>query len=114
MQRVLVCGGRSYSDRWHLYDILDVAHSAHPIGLIIHGGAMGADRLAQSWAVGRGVPCKAYPAEWAKYGKSAGPTRNQMMIDLEKPNLVIAFPGGKGTADVVKRAEAAKIPIFRV
>ena len=44
-------------------------------------------------------------ADWAKYGPVAGPIRNQDMLDLHRPKMVIAFPGGKGTADMVKRAK---------
>ena len=113
-QIVLVCGGRFYDDRERLFDILNVAHAANPIKLLVHGGASGADDLAGQWARHVGVPWKAYPAYWKLEGKSAGPKRNQRMLDEAKPHMVIAFPGGDGTADMVKRADKAEVPVVRV
>lgn len=113
-QIVLVCGGRDYDDRDRLFNILDVAHAANPIKLLVHGGASGADDLAGQWARHVGVPWKAYPAYWKSEGKAAGPKRNQRMLDEGQPHLVIAFPGGDGTADMVRRAEKAQVPVVRV
>lgn len=113
-QRVLVCGGRDYEDRERLFSILDVAHAANPIELLIHGGASGADDLAGQWARNAGVHWKAYPAYWQTEGKAAGPKRNQRMLDESDPHLVIAFPGGTGTADMVRKANAAGVPVVRV
>ena len=87
---------------------------------IIHGGAKGADGWADFWARMNAVPCMEYVACWYPKGikggldKSAGPKRNQRMIDEGKPDLVIAFPGGKGTADMVRRAKSAGIPVQEV
>ncbi|WP_420839395.1 DUF2493 domain-containing protein [Bradyrhizobium oropedii] len=113
-QRVLVCGGRDYSDREQLYRVLDAAHLANPVVLLVHGGASGADDLAGRWARHVGVSWKAYPAEWKSEGRSAGPRRNQRMLDETKPHLVIAFPGGRGTADMISKAELAGVPVVRV
>ncbi len=52
------------------------------------------------------------PAEWSKYGRRAGPIRNKQMLDVGKPHLVVAFPGGAGTANMVKQAKAAGVPII--
>lgn len=79
-QRVLVCGGRDYSDADMLGKILDAAHAANPIVCLIHGAARGADSLAADWALSRDVLCQAYPADWERDGKSAGPKRNQKML----------------------------------
>lgn len=86
-----------------LYDVL-----ATP-DLVVHGGARGADTLAGKWAEGRGIPVRVYPADWNRYGKGAGPKRNQQMLDEADPDVVIAFfdlpfAVSKGTADMVTRA----------
>ena len=113
-QRVLVCGGRAYNDAKSLNMVLDAAHSANPIVCLIHGAARGADALAADWARQRGILALAYPADWAHEGRRAGPIRNQQMLNSGKPHIVIAFPGGKGTADMISRAEAAGVPVVRV
>ena len=46
--------------------------------------------------------------------KSAGHIRNQVMLDKGKPDVVVAFPGGRGTADMVRRAEGAGIEVRRI
>ena len=92
-QKVLVCGGRDYSDAKSLNMVLDAAHSANPIVMLIHGAARGADTLAEKWAEANGVTSNAYPADWKRDGKAAGPMRNQRMLDQCKPHMVIAFPG---------------------
>jgi hypothetical protein len=57
------------------------------------------------------VPIDVYVAQWKKHGRAAGPIRNQRMLDKGKPDLVVAFPGGRGTADMIRRAERAGVPV---
>lgn len=114
MVRVLVCGGRDFQDTHYLYKTLDTYHKVNQIDVIIEGGARGADRIAGYWARKNKVDLLIYPAQWNLHGKGAGPIRNQQMLDEGKPNVVIAFAGGKGTADMVKRAKAAGVEVIEV
>lgn len=108
--RILVCGGRTFNDATLVNSILsEIAPT-----VLINGGAPGADRLARMWAGYRCVPTFTFPADWERKGPSAGPQRNQAMIDIGKPDLVVAFPGGRGTADMVRRAKKAGIPVREV
>lgn len=112
--RVIVCGGRDYLDWDQGFAVLDRIHAATPIEYVFHGNARGADSIASAWARSRkaeGVRDCPVPAQWAKHGKAAGPKRNQAMIG-HSPDLVIAFPGGRGTADMVRRARAAGITVM--
>jgi hypothetical protein len=111
--KLLVTGGRSFSNRTLLFATLDGLHADHVFTTLIHGGASGADRLAGEWAASRGIPVDAYPAGWQRYGLAAGPIRNQRMI-AEKPAMVVTFPGGRGTADMAKRARQAGIKLVVV
>lgn len=111
--RVLVCGGRSYADRDMIFSVLDKLKEDNNILEIIQGGADGADYYAASWAYARRQPCHRYPAEWEVYGKPAGMIRNRAMLSLN-PDLVIAFPGGKGTANMVKLAKDAGIEVKEI
>lgn len=81
---------------------------------IITGGAKGVDSAAIDWAVVNWCEFKEYLADWRKHGKAAGPIRNQQMLDEEKIDLVVAFPGGSGTADMVRRARKAGIPVKEI
>jgi hypothetical protein len=113
--RVLVCGGRTYADREALFRALDDVHMrVGPVTLIMHGGATGADRLGEAWAKAHGIAVDRYPAEWRIWGPSAGPRRNQHMLETGRPDLVVAFEGNRGTADMVRRARAANVDIIEV
>lgn len=113
-RRVLVCGGRDYTDWQRIYAVLDAAHATSPITCLIHGAARGADTIALNWAVDRNVPCEAYPADWDRHGYAAGPLRNRQMLEQGKPHMVMAFPGGFGTADTVRKAKAAGVTVVRI
>jgi hypothetical protein len=105
--RVIVCGGREYGDAPAVYNLLD---SFSDITFLIEGGAPGADRIARQWAMDRGVPYHTEHAEWSKYGNAAGNIRNRVMIAMN-PDMVIAFPGNTGTADMVAVAEKHRVPV---
>jgi len=112
--RVLVCGGRDYSNAKRMAEVLGGWFAEGRLSVIIHGEAPGADSLAAEWASECGVVTAAFPADWDRHGRAAGPIRNQRMIDEGKPDVVIAFPGGRGTADMVKRAKAAGVMVITV
>jgi len=112
--RVLICGGRDFYDGALLKRTLDYILPVKDNIIVIHGGARGADALAGWWARTNGFSVELYPADWDKHGLAAGPIRNQQMIDEGKPDLVVAFPGGKGTADMVRRAKKAGILVKEV
>ena len=102
--KVLVCGGRHFMDRKFLYETLNRIHKETTIHELIHGGANGADIIAGAWANLRKIPVKVYRADWNEYGRSAGPIRNEQMLKEAEPDLVVAFPGGTGTNDMVCRS----------
>lgn len=112
--RVLVCGGRDYSDYGKVNRTLRGLWLSPERDVIIYGGASGADRLAREWAEEHFIASQCFQADWTKHGKAAGPLRNQKMLDEGKPDLVVAFPGGNGTADMVRRAKQAGVPVMEI
>lgn len=113
--RVLVTGGRDYTEKEPIWLALDYLHDRAAHLTLIQGGANGADEQARKWSWGReGVSLVTVPANWRKHGKSAGPLRNRAMLEQCKPQLVLAFPGGKGTASMVRIARAAGVPVVMV
>jgi len=109
-KRILVCGGREFREIDYLNVTLDVLRPT--MAVLIHGCAPGADTLADLWAERNKVIVIRFPADWKRYGRGAGPKRNAEMIKDGKPDLVVAFPGGSGTADLKRRARLAGIPIL--
>lgn len=114
--RVLVCGGRDYNDVVRITQALDKLRAKFGDFTVVQGGARGADTLAKWWALSRNVACEEYPAQWDKYGKSAGYKRNALMADTldTKTDCVVAFPGGKGTKNMVDLARARGIKVYVV
>jgi hypothetical protein len=114
---VLVCGGRDYGGDYeevaHVFSVLTDVHTNTPIDKIVQGGAKGADRLAYMWAEANDVIYTTYKANWEKYGRSAGHRRNADMLKQEDIDLVVAFPGGAGTASMVHMALNKGIEVRR-
>ena len=112
--RVLVCGGRDFNDEKALrYAMNSVTAGAENV-VIIHGGARGADSLAGLIADKAGVPVEVFPADWDRHGKRAGFVRNTQMLVEGKPDLVLAAPGGKGTAMMVEIARKAGVRVVEL
>lgn len=105
---ILVCGGRGRAPDW-FNGALDSFHAANPITRIIHGDAIGVDRAAGAWARLRGVECLTWPADWGRLGHRAGPVRNARMLAEGRPDAVLGFPGGVGTAHMLALARAAGV-----
>lgn len=113
--RVLVCGGRDFGDYGIVARTLDELKRTRGALHVIQGGAHGADALARDWCHRQPYThLTNVPADWRSYGKAAGAIRNQRMLDEYDPELVVAFPGGRGTADMVRRAEKAGVPVMKV
>ena len=110
--RVLVTGGRHYGDRARVREVLDQLHRERGVRELIEGGATGADLLANRWANEAGVPVVTVKPDWRR-GRQAGVLRNAKMMAL-KPDLVVAFPGARGTADCVARAKLAGVEVLMV
>lgn len=121
MTKVLVCGSRGWHDPVPMNALLaGLAFTADANGeklTVIHGDAPGADRLADRLARQWGATVIREPAEWDLYGRSAGPIRNQKMLNDHTPDVVYAFrSSGKssGTDDMVNRAKAHSVPVYVV
>ncbi len=125
--KTIICGGRDYvltrgDARW-----LDGLLETLPITEVFSGGAPGADAGGEKWARARGVPVDPHPAKWdditapgaviktrrdgKKYNALAGFWRNQEMA--EQAQICIAFPGGSGTADMIRRATERGMRVIR-
>lgn len=119
-RRVLVTGSRLWDDKATILMALGAQ-----LGLtrgtltVVHGGAAGADTIADRWAVqarraGKPVIVETHPADWNFYGRAAGLIRNQEMVDLGA-DVCLAFPLGasRGTRHCMKAAADARIPVIK-
>jgi len=112
--RVLVCGGRNFRSPAQVAKALEELHSVHKFTHLIHGGYRGVDTYASDWAKTKPEITRYVSyADWDTYGAAAGPIRNSHMLTWG-PDLVIAFEGGDGTADMVNKARAAGIKVLEI
>lgn len=111
--KVIVCGGRNFHNYEAFERFMDMLNAIWRISFVMHGDARGADTLAKYWANQRHIEHQAFPADWKTYPRGAGPIRNRQML-AEKPELVIAFPGGDGTRDMRKQATKAGVTVLNL
>jgi hypothetical protein len=112
IMKVIIAGSRDFND----YDKIKagVKASGFDITEVVSGGASGADKLGEKYAEEHGIPITIFPAEWGKYGRSAGPRRNGIMADYA--DALIAFPIGAsiGTRNMIEKAQGKKLKIHIV
>ncbi len=110
--KLIICGGRN--NRLSLVDFNRLTHwkAIYHITELVSGGCRGIDQDGESWAKHVGIPVKLFPADWS-LGNGAGPIRNQAMADYCAPgDFCAVFPGGRGTADMRRRAETRGLIIL--
>ena len=104
--RVIIAGGRTFNDYELLYQKCNEALSLQTEVEIVSGTAGGADRLGEKYAAEKGYPVKQFPADWEKFGKSAGYIRNEEMAKYA--DALICFwdgesRGSKHMIDIAKK-----------
>ncbi len=109
VKRLLVCGGRDVTDTGWVFSTLDRLQKAYGFDVVIEGDAKGADRIAGYWARKNRLTNLKFPANWEQHGKRAGPIRNQQMLDEGQPDMGVAFDGGIGTYDMIRRLKNAGV-----
>ena len=114
--RVLISGDREWTDKERIREYIQSRPDY--VTYVIEGEARGADKLARVVAEELGIKVMPFPADWRRYGRGAGPKRNQQMLDEGKPDEVCGFHDdirvSKGTKDMLKRSLAAGIKTLLV
>ena len=108
--KVIIAGGRDFVPSDSNYIELTALLLEIKASEVVCGMATGADTFGASIGKKLGLPIKEFPAEWFKYGRSAGPKRNKEMAQYA--DVLIAYPGGRGTANMKKEAEKAGLKIL--
>lgn len=118
MEKIIICGGRDFTNYSILEYVVDKVICNSRVE-IVSGHAQGTDTLGELYAKNHGLPIKVFPADWTKYGKSAGPIRNKQMVDYikdNKDNKVVAFvgPNSIGTKNTISLARKNGIDVIQV
>ena len=113
--RLLICGGRNFTDVEYAIPRFHRVHLKTPVTTLICGMAHGGDMIGHAWAKEMGIPTEEYPITkeaWDRHGNAAGPIRNLQMLKQGKPDLVLGLPGGNGTAHMLSIADKAGVEII--
>ncbi|MFA5195962.1 MAG: SLOG family protein [Bacteroidales bacterium] len=108
--KIIIAGSREINE--FILVQLAVAGSGFDITEVVSGTAKGVDKLGELWAFENDIPVKRFPADWKKYGKSAGYKRNEQMA--EYADALIAIWDGKspGTGHMISIAKMKNIPVY--
>lgn len=115
-----VTGGRDLVPTAELASAFVSALRHHGVTVLRHGACRGADTWAAALASALGIKLEAWPADWNKHGRAAGPIRNRRMLtgqvltgqqERVRVDLLLALPGGRGTADCRAGAVDFGIPV---
>lgn len=114
IKRIVVAGCRSFENYAEAKQYIDFCISGikkQYTLVFVTGGYKGADAMGERYAKEYGYQIERYPAQWEKYGKSAGPKRNRTMAEIG--DYVICFWDGKsrGTRSMIKFAVENGKPI---
>jgi NADPH:quinone reductase-like Zn-dependent oxidoreductase len=108
--RIAVTGGRDHLPSFEEMTGFSDLWARLGGAVLLHGGARGVDSAMAQWGHSHGVTVETFPADWKKHGPGAGPIRNGEMV--KTADALIAFEGGKGTADCIRRAQQRALPVF--
>jgi hypothetical protein len=105
--RVAVCGGKDFLAQNLISAVLNNLHREEYISEVLVGKCRGVDELVASWAIRTGIPVTYYESDWLSFGAEADDVRNQALV-AEQPYVIVLFPGGKRTANLLQKAVDVK------
>jgi hypothetical protein len=108
--RVIIAGSRNENRYDIVANAIDL--SEYKVTKIISGGCRGVDKLGEQYAKDHKIPFQVFKAEWSRYGKAAGPVRNQKMAESADALIAILYPGSKGTRSMIKIALKQGLKVF--
>lgn len=101
--RTIIAGGRTFTNQLELYKAILLC--GWEITEVVCGCAPGVDSMGEEWAKNAGLPVKRFPADWKKYGKSAGPRRNEEMAEYGEALIALWDYASRGTAHMIETAK---------
>ena len=108
--KVIIAGTRSVED--YKLVVESIQRSGYNITEVVSGCATGVDRLGERWAIANNIPVKEMPADWNRYGNSAGPMRNRQMAEYADAAVIIWDGYSRGTRNVVENMIRRKKPYY--
>lgn len=101
----IIAGPRDYTNKAQAFQLLDIVFSVTKPDKVLSGGATGMDEIGELWAIENGIPVEVHKADWNKYGKSAGPKRNEAMAKIATHCVVIWQGKSRGSKNMIETAK---------
>lgn len=115
---MIVAGGRDYSNQnvvnYYIDRVRDVCDSRGLNLVIVCGMATGADTLGRNYAISNGLEVLEFPANWNRYGKSAGYIRNKEMGNIADSAIVFWDGRSKGSKLMIDIMHELKKPVIAI
>lgn len=108
--KTIIAGGRYITDYQLVIDAVRL--SGFVITEVVSGGASGVDALGEKWAIEHSVPVKKFPANWEKFGKKAGPLRNEQMADCADALIAVWDGLSRGTLNMIENADRRGLKVY--
>ena len=111
--RIIVCGGRDFTDNRMLSSVLWAVHERRSIAEVIHTGQRGCAQMANRWAFEHGVHRTELRADYKRYGEKRAPViRNRKMLEL-RPSGIIVFSGSAEVHSLLAQALYGGVPVMQ-
>jgi hypothetical protein len=111
--KTIIAGSREITD---INDVLQAIAWAKEEGFtiseVISGTARGVDKLGEEYARRNNLPVIRFPANWDKYGKSAGYRRNATMANFAQALIAVWDGKSRGTMHMIDLARAKGLRVF--
>lgn len=101
--KVIIAGSRALTNERFVYESLHLCPFEDQITEVVSGGASGVDKFGEYYGEANGFPVTVFRADWATYGKAAGPIRNKQMADYADALIYVRYESTPGTADMIKQ-----------
>lgn len=108
--RVVISGTRTITDYTQLEKA--IKQSGFLITEVVSGHCRGVDIMGEEWAKNNGISIKIFPADWNKYGKSAGPIRNKQMAEYAEAAIILWDGNSRGTENMISLAKLNNLKVF--
>jgi hypothetical protein len=111
--KLIIAGSRNFTDFQKLCEVCDhILQDQTNIEIVSGGYYKGADKLGEKYAAEKGFQLTKFPADWKRFGRAAGPKRNEQMANYA--DALIAFWDGKskGTKHMINLARRRNLNVF--
>jgi len=110
--KIIIAGSRTITDYIYVKSAMENSPFIGKITEIVSGGAKGVDKSGERWAKENNIPIKLFPANWRKYGMSAGYRRNEEMVNYADGLVAVWDNASAGTKHIIDRAKRKPIAVF--